>query len=445
MDLESAVREAVVRLDVQNLDAFEVLGMCERLLAIEVKQQRVERYHRSEGAGISIRAISDGRLGLAATTELTAKSVHQSVQAAIAALQRTSPSPESVLPHPQKGGGALEERAGTPLGEVPESAKVEAALALESAAYAADSRVTRVQRPRYEEQVRELVVVNSHGVDAEASRSLCSCEVKVVAEEAGGAESAYEFACAAAFDRLHPEAIAKAAAVRAASKLGARATQGGNMPVLFDPRAAAQLVKLLSNAFFADNVQRGKSILRGKLRERFYHPSVTVVDDGLLPDGYGSFCFDAEGIPHRRTLLIRDGVIESWLYDGARAARDGVTSTGNCAREALNRPPSIGITNCFLKAGAQSREELVREVQRGILVTDLLGVHTANAISGAFSLGIEGRVIEGGHLGDPIRGMTIAGNVHGLFKGVGGIGNDLTFFGPCGAPTLLVENLMVSS
>jgi PmbA protein len=141
--------------------------------------------------------------------------------------------------------------------------------------------------------------------------------------------------------------------------------------------------------------------------------------------------------------MVRDGVIESWLYDGARAAHDKVPSTGNSVRDGLGRMPCVGVGNCFLKPGPSNPESLVRQMGSGFFVTDLLGAHTANAISGAFSLGAEGFIVENGAVGDPIRGVTIAGNVHELFNRVVAIGSELRLLGSFGAPAILVSELML--
>ncbi|MFA4874796.1 MAG: TldD/PmbA family protein [bacterium] len=445
MELDSAMREAVVRLEAQDLDAFEIVGLTQRSLAIEVKQQMVERTLRTDSHGIAIRVMKGGRQGCAATTEINAKSVHQAVQGALAAMKKVSPSEDALLPPPQEGASSLDEDPGRPFDEIPEIEKKGLALTLESAALAADNRVTRVQHPRYEERVTDYAVVNSHGVSARASRGLCSCELKVIADGGAGAESAYEFDFSASFSRLDPALVAQRAARRVIAKLGARKMAGGRMPVIFDPQAASAMVRLLAPSFFADNIQRGKSMLKEKLGQRCFNPLVTIVDDGLLPNGLGSFPFDAEGIQKRRTIMVRDGAVESWLYDGARAAKDKVFSTGNSVRDGLGRLPAIGVGNCFLKAGVASRESLIREMGKGFYVMDLLGVHTANPISGAFSLGSEGFVVDDGALGDPVRGVTIAGNVHDLFKQIVAVGSDLRLFGSFGAPSILVGELMISS
>ncbi len=444
MDIESAIREAQVRLAAQDLDAFEVVAIIDSTMVVEAKGQMVDRFLRNQSRGLALRAIREKSVGFSATTEISPKAVHQAIAAVLASMRSVAPSEEAVLPLPQEPQGTLEEER-SHLEGIPDAAKVDVALTLESAAMAADSRVRRVQHPRYEENARRMIVINSHGIEVDASRAICSCELKVVAEDGTQAESSYDFEVVTDFAKLDPTAVALRAAERARAKLGAGSAIGGSVSVLFDHRAASCLVRLLASSFYADNVQRGKSLIAGKRGERFYHPSVTIVDDGLMPGGLASFPFDGEGIPRRRTLLVRDGVIESWLYDGARASRDGTLSTGSCVREGIAKLPTVGMSNCFLKPGSLTQEGLAREMGNGVLITDLLGVHTANAVSGAFSLGAEGFLVEGGVIGAPFRGATVAGNVHDLFKHVLAVGNDLRFYGACGAPSLLVEGLMLGA
>jgi len=445
MNLETAMKDVAVRLKVQDLDAYEIVGLDEKFVTVEAKQQMVERMQRVHHVGLSIRTIKDGRLGFATTKEMSVKSVHQALKSALDSMANVEPTEDAVLPGAQEPKGSLEENITRPLGEVTDDERIAVAKGLEGIALAAENKVKKVQHPRYDEIDRTLIVMNSAGVKNVSRRQMASCELRVVAEDGGAAESAYDYGYSASFDRLDVERIAKRAARRAVAKLGATSVPGGNYPVVFEPRAAASMLGLLAPSFFADNVQRGKSILGGKLGEKFYSPSVTIIDDGLLPDGFGSFSFDWEGVPKRRTAMVEDGMVSSWLYDGARAAHDGVQSTGNSQRASLDKLPSVGINNCFLKAGSESKESIIRGVDRGIVATDLIGLHTANTISGNFSLGLEGFVIENGEVRVPVRGVTIAGNIHDLFGSVAAVGNDLEFFATHGAPTILVQGIVLGS
>jgi len=445
MDLEKAIKEAVTRLQVQTLDGFEVVGLIERSLIIESKQQMIDRALRSERHGISVRVIKDGRMGISSTADMNPKSAINAVRSALASAESVALSEEASLPDQQPAQGALNERPKRAMGEVPYEEKVRLAMEIESAALAADSKVSKVYVARYGEDTRSLIVVNSRGVSTSFERGFCHCFAKTVADDGRCAQAGFEQSFSASFDNLDPDWVGRTSARRALDKLGAAPGEGGTFPAVFEPRAAAALLAQLAPTVFADNVQRGKSALAAKRGEKAFSGSVTIVDDGLMPNGCGSFAFDWEGIPKRRTMLVRDGTIECWLYDGARAAKDHVQSTGSCVRESLDRHPAVGVSNCFLKAGASSPDALVAQLSQGVLVTDLLGMHTANPISGSFSLGVEGFLIRQGARCEPIRGMTMAGNVHELFSRVVAVGNDLRFTGSFGAPSVLAEGLVVGS
>lgn len=444
MDLEHAIQSAVKRLEAEEADAFEVVGLSENSLFIEARRQMVSSFRRNSGRGIAIRIVKDGRMGWSATTNLEHKAVVRAVSHAIASLGVTAETEEAVILAPQDPKGDFVEHVGRSLCEISDDEKIKTALSIESTAIAADNRVTKVRCPRYEERVRHLVVVNSKGVSVSARRGLVSCALQAVASDESGSESAYEFEFSPRFEDLDVEGCALRAARRAVTKLGAMGIGGASLPAVFENRAASSMVGLLAPSFFADNVQRGKSAIANRLGERAYRDKVTIVDDGLLSGGFNSFPFDGEGIPQRKTTMVDRGSVAAWLYDGPRSFRDKVLSTGNCSRRELGRLPAIGVTNCYLAAGDLKAGDLMSGIKRGILISDLLGVHTANPISGDFSLGIEGFLIENGEKTSPIRGVTIAGNIHSLFGRIVEIADDLKFFGSHGSPSFLVEELMFS-
>lgn len=445
MELQRATTAALRKLEAQGLDAYEVVGLVESSLVVEVHRQMVKSSLRSLNRGIGMRLVKEGRVGFASVTDLSPRAIELAIEQILEGLREALPSGVVDLPPPQGPAASLAEEPGRELRDISDEEKIRLALELESAAIASDSRIARVQNPRYEESVRAWTVLNSKGVSARAWRGLARCSLRAVAVDGAEAQGGFEFAFSPRLEGLDARGTAKRAAERAIQKLGGAPILMRRRPVLFAPRAAAALVKLAAASFFADNVQRGKSALADRLGERCYHPEISLVDDGLLADGFGSFPFDGEGIPRRRTVMARDGVAEGWIYDGPRAARDGVASTGNCRRESLSGLPSVGVGNCFLKGGTKGFEELLRDAAGGVLVADLVGLHTANPITGDFSLGAEGFRIEAGGQGAPVRAVTVSGNVHELLRRVAGVGSEVQFFAEYGAPLLLVEELLIGA
>lgn len=441
MELDIAIQNTIRKLSSHGLDAYEVAGLCESALAVESMRQMEDTVQRTETRGVAIRIIKDGRMGFASTTDLSPRAIEQTVNQAVLLSRHVTPSEEATIPDPQDLKDGFAEKLGRSFAEIPNEEKVQKAKTLESAAIAFDSRISQVQHARYEERIWSLRIINSKGITVSSQRGLGFCELKAVAKNDSGTEGAYEFDFSPRFEELDAQAVAVRAAKRALAKLGSQPMAIGSVPVVFSPRSAASMLKLVAPSFFADNVQKGKSVISAKCGERIYSPKVSIIDDGLLPGGLLSFSFDGEGIPRRRNIMIENGTVSGWLYDSARARIDGTKSTGSAKRGDLRQMPQIDVSNCFLKAGGRSQDSILRGVARGFYVTDLSGTHTANTISGDFSLGAEGFLIENGVMGQPVRGVTVAGNVHELFARIVEIGNDPKFHGEYGSPTFLVEEL----
>jgi PmbA protein len=443
MEFEKAVSDAVKRLEGEDVDSFEVAGLASNALTIEAKRQKVDSFNKTVSRGLAIRVIRKGSAGFSSTTDISAKAVAKAVSQSLDALKITSPSEDAVVAKPESGISGFAEKVGRSFAEIPDDEKMALALKLESETIAADSRIARVRSPRYEEIVWQQTIVNSEGVRVSSKRGLVLCEVSAIAVDGNLTESAYDFCFSPRFEDLDVRAVARSAAARAVGKLGASPLEGGEMPVVFENRAAASMLGLLAPSFFADNVQKGKSTIANKKGEKIYSDLVTIVDDGILAGGYSSFPFDGEGVPSEKTTMVNRGRQASWLYDTARAMKDGTLSTGNCRRNSINKLPVIGVTNCYLENGASKRNDLIRGISNGFMVTSLMGLHTANAVTGDFSLGAEGFVVSNGLVSRPVRGVTIAGNIHDLFAAVEAVADDFHLGGTFGSPSILVKSLML--
>jgi PmbA protein len=198
----------------------------------------------------------------------------------------------------------------------------------------------------------------------------------------------------------------------------------------------------IASAANGDAVFKKASIFAPLLGKRVGADSITVVDDGLLPRGLGTSPFDGEGVPTRRTPIVEKGVLKSFLYDAFTARKAGARTTGNASR-GYSSLPSIGVNNLYLEPGQKSPEELIREVKNGFYVTTMLG-SGANIVTGDYSRGANGLWIENGELAYPVQEVTVAGSLLQMLKDVDGIGNDLSFQGSTGAPTLRFAELTVS-
>jgi PmbA protein len=212
--------------------------------------------------------------------------------------------------------------------------------------------------------------------------------------------------------------------------------------VVFDPETAASLVRAFAVAASGPSLYRGTSFLGGRLGEPLAGPGVSIVDDPLIPGGLGSRPFDGEGLPSRRTVLVDRGVLASYLLDTYSARKLGLGATGHAARES-GGGVTVGYTNLYLEPGRYTPEEIVRSVDRGLYVTELIGFGI-NFVTGDYSRGAVGYWIDKGELAYPVEEITIAGNLDEMLGQIEMIGNDLAFRDQTAAPTLKIARMTVA-
>jgi PmbA protein len=198
----------------------------------------------------------------------------------------------------------------------------------------------------------------------------------------------------------------------------------GRMPVLFAPRGALTLFLPHLQGLNGRNVYTGISPMANKVGEKLFDNKLTLIDDPLIDGKYGSAPFDDEGVVHKRTVLIENGVVKSFYYDLKTAAQMGVEPTGNGSRDLFN-PPRPNPTNMIIEAGDTPLAEMIASIDEGLLVNDVLGLGQGNVISGAFSnpLGLAFK-IEKGEIVGRVKDVSIAGNVYELLPEVAAVSEE---------------------
>jgi PmbA protein len=204
---------------------------------------------------------------------------------------------------------------------------------------------------------------------------------------------------------------------------------------------ATSMIGHIFEGINGDSVYRGASFLAGKLGEKIAGPNVTVVDDGTMPGGFGTSPFDGEGIPTRRTVVIENGVLKSYLLNTYTAKKLGLETTANASR-GLAGTPGIGPGNYFLEPGQKSPGQIIADIKDGLYITEFLG-HGANLVTGDYSRGASGMWIVNGELAYPVEEITVAGNLKDMFNNISEIANDLEFRGSTASPTIRIDGLTV--
>jgi len=428
-------------------DAYEIYLSTSKGFAVEAKDGAVDALKARSGRGVGLRTITGGRLGFGFSTVLTRDALSEMVAVALEA--GGFADPDRFLAFPSPSGGP--EGNGDGLGifdpafeAATEDEKIALAVDIERSAMARDARIKRVRKASYGETLSGTRIVNSNGVDIESSATYFTGSVTAVAEEGDESQMGWEMVTSHARSAIDPAYIGESAAERATSLLGGRNIKTVRCPAVIENTVVCELLETLSTSFLGDNVAKGKSMLKGKLGARVASSALDVWDDGTLSGGWATSPFDGEGSPRARTALLARGECAAFLYDTYWALRSGAAPTGNAVRHGYKGLPSVGISNLYIEKGETGLDGLFREMDRGLFITEVLGAHMINAISGDFSLGASGFWVEGGVKAYPARGMAISGNLLDLFARVVRCGSDIRFIGSIGAPSLLVSEIEAS-
>ena len=245
------------------------------------------------------------------------------------------------------------------------------------------------------------------------------------------------------------ESMARQAAEGAVSRLGAGSYATGSYPVVLDARVVGELLDAFMPAFFAGNVHSHMSVLEGHLGDQIVGKNITILEDPHMPGGFCTRNFDDEGVRTRMKHIVRQGVLNCWLYNRQSAAEEGIISEGNGFKTHFSEAVSTGYTNVYIPAGEFTRDELIGQMGSGLLITGVSGVFAgARPNSGDFSLISTGYRVEEGKIGRAVNQITIAGNFFEMLKNVLGIGNDEYWMiapnGNVRTPSLYVKSLAIS-
>lgn len=444
--LKDPLDVAYLALKSSGLDSFEVYAERKRVLRIDAKQQKVDSLTQAEDAGLSIRVLKDGKQGFSFTTALDAGSISAAVDSAIAIAREMPADPDIRLPQLSSSIARAVSEVDSQGLEVAMDQKIGLARDLESLTLQADKRMQAVRQASLGETWYSVELMDASGARASYQTTLFTASVSAKAQVGEDSQMGGDFSFAAKLKDLKLEPVARETARTATELLGAGSAPTLICPAILRHSVVADLLDFLSGSFSAEEVDKGRSILANRMGTAILSPKIRLVDDGTYKGGYATAPFDGEGTPSQRTPLTQGGKLVSFLYDLRTANKHGKKPTGNASR-GIKSPPSASTTNLILEPETgttpQSLELLMADMTRGILITDLMGVHTANEITGDFSLGASGLLIENGKITRPVRGFAVSGNVLDLFASCDGIADDVRCFGSVWTPSIRIPKLSV--
>ncbi len=413
--------------------------------SIEIERGQIVRSSKSIDQGLGVRAVYRKAVGFSYANTLTIKNVEEAAGRAFRAARSSRADNDWLkFPSPKSFGetrGTYDKR----IVGISSDDLVEMAADLLGAVEAYDKRVLGVAGG-VATSLFHSVVVNSRGVEAYDLGTAIGCSMETIARDGADVTPAcYELNAERVYD-IDPEGVGTEAARQAVSALKARKMGSGTFPVIFTQAAFSSLLYYtVINAVKADYVQRERSALKDKIGEKVASDLVTVYDDGLLEGGLSTGKFDGEGVPCQKTLVIEKGVLKNFLYDNYTANKAGVESTGNASRSGVASyasTPVLEASNFTFAKGNRTAEELVGEVDEGLIVYGVQGAHSSNPESGEFSV-VATPVwkIENGEVVYAVRDVMLTGVVFDVLRNVSALGSNVRKMGQLVAPWIRVENV----
>ena len=413
-----------------------------------VQGGEVAEYKSAGADGLSFRGVYAGKMGYASSERIAEDVIPYLVEnakqnALIIESEDAETLYEGEAEYPTVAG------CNPALGAVPSRELAETALRLEKEAFAADARVTGVDYCVLSRGTGAMLLANSKGLNACHSDSYVLSYIQPKIADGEDVKTGFTYIAGSDWSVVDAAALAKEAVDIAVAKLGAKPVASGSYDVLIGRDAMMDLTEAFAGVFSAESVQKGFSLLAGKMGTTVASPVVSIRDDALLPDALGSVPFDSEGVAGQNKAVIKNGVLKTFLHNRKTAAKDGVASTGNGFKASFRASVGIQPTNFYIVPTKATKEDMLVKLGNGLYITELEGLHAGtNEVSGDFSLSCRGFVVENGAIGAPVEQITVAGSFFKLLTDIEAVGGDFRWGVPSGcnmgSPSVLVRGLSIS-
>jgi len=447
---ESAARlvELAKKSGAIDADALAVNDIGEN---ITVRNGSVEKIEREDSQGVGLRAFVETADGLsfasASSSDLSRDGLERLVEQVITMAKISAPDPDAMPPsgadHPSPAElTAWAARHGIEEEWTLETAK-QAAMECEAAALGFSDKIQNSEGADAGFGSTHVAYASGDGFAGEYGKASLGLSVSVIAGKGEAMQRDYAWSRVRHPAELKsPVEVGREAASRAVKRLGSRSIPTRKTTVIFEPRMASSLLGHLAGAINGRSVLQQRSFLSESSGEIIFPGFVNIVDDPDHPEGLGNRLFDGEGTRCVKRTIIDGGRLTGFLTDRYAAARLKTAPTGN-ARRGLTGDTSIGTANLIMQPGDTGFEDLLKEIGEGLIVTEMMGMGV-NGVTGDYSRGAAGFLVENGEIVQPVNEITIAGNLKEMFMNISHIGSDLTWFGSRAVPTVAISGMTVA-
>ncbi len=418
---------------------LEIFASDRNSLSIDIFAGEVDKYEIADTKAITIKGIVNGKMGTFRTEVLDDEVIEEILDTIIASAKEIDSLDDAIIYEGDEHYEVLDDIYNDELYKLDVEKKINHLKALDKYLHDFDERVTVVET-MYSENNNSVVLKNSKGINLSNKANSAYMGGSVIVKDDKDQRVGFDVVISNDFSDFDIEKIGKEIAEDALMSLGAKPVPSDSYEIVFGNGAIATLISAFQGVFSADNVQKGLSLLKGKLNEVIGSSLVTIVDDPFMKKSSSSRSFDDEGVATAYKELVSNGVLKTYLHNLVTAKKDGVKSTGN------GFGGSVSAVNLKMEAGKSTLEEMIASCQKGIYITNVQGAHAGvNAVSGDFSLQASGYFVENGKKDRPVALITVAGNFLDMLKDIEMVGNDLkmSYYGVT-SPSIKVKSMPVS-
>ena len=407
-----------------------------------VRMGKVETLTEATSRGLGLRVMIDKRTALANTSDFAWETVESVVRGAIERARLANPDPFAGLPERQEIRAELARLAlyDSSVEQLTAAEKIAMAEKTEKTGLALDKRISNSTGADCGTNTTQVCLANSKGFSGTYRGSVCSLSLGLLGQEPGSPAQVQDFwfTVGRRVSVLEPpEKVAQTAVERLRQHFGAKKVPTQEVPVIFDPLMAAEVMSDIFDAVSGENIYLKSSFLVDQLEKKVASDLVTILDDGLLPGGLGTRPFDREGVPTATTTVFENGVLKNYLLSSYSARKLNRKPTGNGGAGTSESP-----NNFYLKAGKSTPEEIIKSVPKGLYLTRMIG-QGVNVVTGDYSRGAFGLWIEDGKFAYPVHEITISGNLRQMLADIEMAGNDLVFRDQFAAPSIKIAKMTI--
>jgi len=453
IDLEKKGKEISLLFKGTDVDEFEIYITTSLDNEIEVFNGSVESLSHSDTSGVGIRLFKDKKMGYAWINSFDEGKIKDCIEKAVLNSKASDADEFNGLPGENEGRYSYDndiERFiySDDFFKYTIDEKINMLKRLEYISKSKDKRIIGVDSLSYSDVMSKTTLVNSKGLCRSLTQTSSFVFINLISNEKEDTSTGFSFDYGRDMGSFDLEKIADEAVKKSTALLGGKKIKSRLSSVILDPITASQFLGVFASAITADSVQKGKSLFKDKIGEKLFGTNINIYDDGVMKKGLYSRPFDSEGINKGRTLVCKDGVLKTFLYDSFTARKDGLLSTGNAVRGSYSMPPSVGISNFYIEPSKYKIDAILENIDDGFYVMDVIGMHSgANPVSGDLSVGAKGILIKKGSFSNPVKEVTIASDILSFCSKIEQVADDLRFFpssGFIGSPSLVIKDIAIS-